>query len=292
MLYTIENAHIRVQVSSKGAELWSIVRKSDNSEYLWQGDAKYWGDRALNLFPIVGRLWEGRYTYQGKSYEMPIHGFANQSEMTVAHQEADKITFRLVPDEAILASYPFRFELRITHTLVDHSVMTNVHVANRDDREIIFTVGGHPGFNVPVGGDGAFEDWYLEFDQPARAMSMVLTPACFLTDDADPLPLEEGKRLPLRHSLFDNDALVLYDVCRAVSLKSAVSERQVRVEFPQMPYLGIWHAPRSDAPYVCIEPWSGLPSYDGRVDDLAEKRDMVHLPQGETYDNTYVVTIQ
>ncbi len=292
MLYTIENEHLRVQASSRGAELQSLVRKSDGSEYLWQGDARYWKDRALHLFPIVGRLWGGHYTYRGRQYEMPIHGFVSSSELEVVRHEADAIAFRLRESEATLAVYPFRFELTISHTLAGRSVMTKMEVVNRGEEDLIFTLGGHPGFQVPVGGEGAFTDWYLEFDQPAGAMSIDMSPACFLTDGAQPLPLQNGRILPLRHELFDNDALVLYDVCRAVSLKSEKSARQVRVEFPQMPYLGIWHAPRTEAPYVCIEPWAGLPSYDGRVDDLETKRDMLRLPQGETYENTFVVTIQ
>ena len=292
MLYTIENEQIRVQVASRGAELQSSVLKSDGTEDLWQGDAKYWGDRALNLFPICGRLWEGKYTYRGRTYEMNIHGFAWTAELPVVKQEQDRISFRLVPDEAILAQYPFRFVLTITHTLVGASVMTSLHVENCGEQEMIFAVGAHPGFNVPLGGEGKFDDWYLEFEQPAKAMSIVMSPACFLTEDAEPLPLEDGKILRLRHDLFDNDALVLSDVCRAVTLKSAVSGRQVRMEYPQMGFLGIWHAPRTDAPYVCIEPWSGLPSYDGRVDDLESKRDMIRLPEGETYENTYVITVR
>ena len=76
MIYTIENDSIRVQISDVGAELQSIVGKKDNTEYLWQGDAQYWSGRAYNLFPICGRLTDGKYTYQGKTYEMNLHGFA------------------------------------------------------------------------------------------------------------------------------------------------------------------------------------------------------------------------
>ena len=78
MIYTIENDSIRVQISDVGAELQSIVGKKDNTEYLWQGDAQYWSGRAYNLFPICGRLTDGKYTYQGKTYEMNLHGFARK----------------------------------------------------------------------------------------------------------------------------------------------------------------------------------------------------------------------
>ena len=64
MLYTIENEQIRVEISDRGAEIMSIVGKKSGHEYLWQGDAKYWASRATVLFPICGRLTEGKYTYE------------------------------------------------------------------------------------------------------------------------------------------------------------------------------------------------------------------------------------
>ena len=91
MIYTIENDAIRVQVSSVGAELMSLQTKPDGHEYLWQGDATYWASRASNLFPICGRLTDGKYTYRGKTYEMLLHGFARHAEMTVASQQSDAI---------------------------------------------------------------------------------------------------------------------------------------------------------------------------------------------------------
>jgi galactose mutarotase-like enzyme len=56
MITGIENDLLRVQASSLGAELQSIVLKKDGTEYLWQGDPTYWKGRAYNLFPICGRL--------------------------------------------------------------------------------------------------------------------------------------------------------------------------------------------------------------------------------------------
>lgn len=292
MLYTIENDKLRVQVASCGAELQSIVLKEDGTEYLWQGDPAFWSGRAYNLFPICGRLWEGRYTYEGKTYRMDLHGFARTSELKLVRREPDKAVFRLTPDEGLLAQYPFRFELTIVHALVNASVMTTFTVVNHDEKPMPFAVGLHPGFNVPLNGKDAFTDYYLEFDRPSPVKALAMSSACFLTEHFVMLPLQEGRILPLRHELFDNDALLLTDLCKAVTLKSRKSDKQVRVEFPDMDYLGVWHAPKTQAPYVCIEPWTSVPAYDGKVDDLSAKRDMLPLPQGERYENTAVLTVQ
>lgn len=82
MLYSIENDRLRVEINDIGAELYSIKDKTDGFEYLWQGDPQYWSGRAYNLFPICGRITEGRYTYKGGSYDICLHGFARDAVFT------------------------------------------------------------------------------------------------------------------------------------------------------------------------------------------------------------------
>lgn len=75
MTHSIKNAFMTVTVSEKGAELQSILG-ADGTEYLWQGDPAYWNDRALNIFPYVARLNEGKYYLDGALHHMDIHGIA------------------------------------------------------------------------------------------------------------------------------------------------------------------------------------------------------------------------
>ena len=58
-----------------------------------------------------------------------------------------------------------------------------------------------------------------------------------------------------------------------------------------MPYLGIWHAPETDAPFVCIEPWSSLPSTDGVIDEFETKPDFITVEPKETYTNSWSISI-
>ena len=74
-MYTIQNEFLKVTVAGKGAELMSIVA-ADGTEYVWQGDPKYWADRSPNIFPSVGRLTGGKYRLDGNYYELGCHGFA------------------------------------------------------------------------------------------------------------------------------------------------------------------------------------------------------------------------
>ena len=53
-MYTIENNILKVIINPAGAELNSLFNKSSGLEYLWSGDAKFWGKKSPILFPVVG----------------------------------------------------------------------------------------------------------------------------------------------------------------------------------------------------------------------------------------------
>lgn len=39
-----------------------------------------------------------------------------------------------------------------------------------------------------------------------------------------------------------------------LKLTSDKGKKSIHVNYPDMPYLGLWHWPKTDAPYICIEP--------------------------------------
>jgi galactose mutarotase-like enzyme len=144
---------------------------------------------------------------------------------------------------------------------------------------------------VPVSEAENFEDYYLEFSLPCHPDRVGFTPAVFLSGQDEAYPLADGTRIDLNHELFDEDAIILKNMAREVTLKSRVSSHSVTVSYPQMPYLGIWHWPKTDAPYVCIEPWTSLPSRQDVVEEFTCKSDLVQLTPGCVYDNTWTITI-
>ena len=149
--------------------------------------------------------------------------------------------------------------------------------------------GGHPGFNVPLGNDCTFEDYFIEFKQNTNQTEMLFN-ECFFTDQTAPFKTE-NKRLYLRHNLFDNDAHFVIDDGFSCALKSEKSDKSVILTYPQMKYVGIWHAVKTDAPYVCIEPLTSVPSYFGKIDDLETKRDMFLLEENEQTSVSFDITI-
>ena len=289
MLITIENAQLRLTVDTKGAQLMSLLK--DGTEYVWQGDPQYWANRAPNLFPLIGRLCNSTYQYQGKTYEMGIHGFARHAEFAVAKQGADYVVLTLASSEETRTSYPFDFAFAIAYRLEGNAAHITYSVQNRSEQVMPFAVGGHPGFNVPFGAGEKFEDYYLEFTDACQPDRILFGPSVLVSGQTARYVPEDGRRINLTHDLFDEDAIVLKNMCREITLCSANSPKYLRVSYPQMPYLGLWHMPKTDAPYVCIEPWTSLPGREEAMEDLSHKSDLIHLEPGKTYENTMTVTI-
>ena len=294
--YSLDNGVLSVRVSSIGGQLLSV--KKDGKEYLWQGDPAFWEDRAPNLFPYIARLTKGTYTVHGKEYHLPIHGFLPAAEMKAEAQEESLLVLRLDADESTLACYPFGFTLQIRYELNQDTLRIAYEVENGGEEDMYFGIGGHPGFQAPLEDGLSFEDYFLEFESEGQSgtgaqtpVRIGFSPTCFLNGKDEPWPLEKGCRIPLRHDLFDDDAIVLSHTPKTVVLRSEKGGRGVRVRFPQMPYIGFWHAVKKPAPYVCIEPWSSLPSRQDVVEELSEQPGLIHLEGKGVYRNLWSIQL-
>lgn len=286
----ISNDKLEVEISTLGGEIQSIKDKT-GCEYLWQGDSKYWAKKAINLFPYVGRLTEKSYYYKEKLYSMNIHGFLYTSEMQVVNEADSEITFSLSSNDETKKEYPFDFTFKMKYKLDGNKIEIQFLVQNQGDEAMFFGLGGHPGFRVPRDEALCFEDYYLEFKEPCQPVKVGMSDDCYVTGDNEVMTLQDDKIIPLQHNMFDNDAIILYDIDKTIMLKSDKEDRSVTVSFPDMSYLGIWHSPRTDAPFICIEPWSALPSRKGVIEDIAKKSDFIKLESGKEYINSWSIQI-
>lgn len=289
MEITLKNRFLTLTIDTLGAQMLSICA-SNGCEYLWQGDSRYWRDRAPNLFPFIGRLTDNQCKVEGITYPMSIHGFAAKSEFTCNMQTEDSAVFILTANEQTKCQYPFDFAFSVTYTLQKNTVAITYSVSNCGEGIMPFAVGGHPGFRVPLTDGEDFTDYYLEFDRDCRPDRIGFTPHVFLSGVDVPYPVSDRK-IPLSHELFDDDAIILKNMARKVTLRSRKSGRGVCVSYPDMPYVGFWHRPKTDAPYVCIEPWSSLPARQDVVEELTCKSDLVHLDAGKTYKTTWTIEV-
>ena len=275
----ISDGDVSATISTMGAELRSL--RAGGFEYLWQKEAGRPSGIAPVLFPICGSLFQGRYTFQGREYAMPNHGFARK-KIFRAERSADGAAarFTLRSDDATRAMYPFEFSLSIAFRLEGRTLHVEATVRNNGLTDMPFAYGAHPGFNVPLGGNGQFEDWFLEFEPGSHPQAFEFGEGGLLNGRKHDVPLESGRRLPLRHERFNTTGLFLADAGNRVSLRSPTSPRSVTMTFPDMTNVGFWHEPGENARFLCVEPWSGLPSTVGVPDDLAVRPNMTRLAPG------------
>ena len=288
MFYTLQNDKLTVKVSDVGAEIHSVRR--EDCEYIWVGDPAFWSSHAPLLFPVCGRFFEGKYTHKGEAYEIACHGFIRKSPLTLVCVNDTSICFSVTSTEETKKIYPFDFELKIWHILKGESITTRFEIANTGEVVLPATVGGHPGFNLPLGGEGEFADYYLEFKNPCTPNQIEISPRGLFTGKLTAYPLVDGNKLPLSHKLFEIDGIFLSRIDSTVTLKSDKSTRAVTLEYPDMPYLGIWHPSACEAPFVCIEPWCGLPGYDGAMEDITTRPNMFHVLPGKVQTAQFKMT--
>lgn len=286
--HTIKSKELYARIDTMGAQLQSLQLRG--LEYLWQGDARYWQRRAPLLFPFVGRLLEERYLLNGQSYSMAIHGFLSHREFRVGRIGRDYAEFFYEPDAATRECYPFLFRFEIVYCLREDRLEVEVTVRNSGDSPMPFALGWHPGFRVPLEEPLCFEDYFLQFDPHAVMRRVVFSGRNLITGESVPF-CPEGNRLPMRHAMFDRDAIVLRGSGGRVRLAAARGRHGICMEYPNRFYLGLWHRPHTDAPYVCIEPWSALPGQTDRILRPERCPDFCLLPVGETYRCQWAVAL-
>lgn len=291
MIYSIENEKLKVAVNSKGAELYSLYSKVSETEYLWQGDPAYWRGRAYNLFPFIGRMEEEKFRYDGKEYPARIHGLARYFEFDLESQTENSLVFLFKDNEETHKEYPFAFEFRVEFILNDTELVTRYEVTNTDDRTLICAFGGHPGINIPFG-KGAFEDYYLEFAEKTDVKRQLLNDTnSFMANKSVPYELVDGTKLPLRHDLFSNDAIILENTCSYVSVKSDKEKRYVSMKYEGFPFIGFWQVFNPTTPYVCLEPWSALPGPDKTIVELETKPHTTHVAPKQKAEKSFTLEI-
>ncbi len=287
MTYQLKNEYLTVTAKNAGAELTSVKNK-EGLEYLWCGDKKYWGRQAPVLFPIVGKVNNNTYTYEGKEYHLTQHGFARDMTFDEVIQKENELVFCLYANEQTKEKYPFEFELNITYTLIKNTIKVTYEVENCGTTKMYFTIGAHPAFNCPLIEGEQFEDYYFEFEK-VGATRLIATPDVLLTGEEKAFNAEV---VPLSLELFKEDAIILSKVVSdKVTLKTFKNSHSVSVNRKEMPFLGLW-SPVGGAPFVCIEPWMGHTDYLANSDELSEKKDFISLEAKEKFSCSYEMTFE
>lgn len=283
----LENDYLKVWIRPKGAELKSLHNKSTNIEHIWDANPYYWAKSSPILFPIVGSLKEDTYSYDNRRYNLSRHGFARDMVFETENKDKTKVTFLLKSNSDTLKVYPFEFELRVIYEINESNLQVQYEVKNIGLKEMPFSIGAHPAFNVPFSADSSYSQYVIHFDKEDRIERWLLDANGLLTGEKERIDLLMGN-LSLSKELFHRDAIVIKGLkSNTLTLRSNQTNREIRFTFSDFPYFGIWAA--KDAPFVCLEPWCGVADNQSHNQDIMKKEGINILKPQDNFVRSWSV---
>lgn len=288
-VFQLQNNQLTIKVNSFGAELCSSVFNESNIEYIWQANASVWARHAPNLFPIVGKLKGGQFTYHNQFYSLPQHGFARDNEFICVEQSEYHLLFELTANEKLMQNFPFHFSLQIGYKLIGNRIDVSYSVFNPDNTQLYFSVGAHPAFNCPLQNNESFEDYELVFPNKDSLIINTLNDG-LITHHTKKVPLENNT-LKVSKQLFDNDALVFMNQqIEEVKLVSNKSKHGVSLVSKGWPYYGIW-SKKGTEQFVCLEPWYGIADSEAMMETFEKKTGIIKLEPEQTFNCSFEILL-
>ncbi len=272
----IKNDQLTVTIHTLGAEVKSIY--FNETEYMWEGNPLYWKRSSPVLFPIVGRLLDDEYFYDGKTYSMAQHGFARDYEFSIVDSNETSALFLLKENETTLAKYPFSFELYIGYELQGKSLVVSWKVVNTNSKEMYFQIGAHPAFNF-------LNQSIIDINTKTNQYILEGTP--YVHDVVSDYYVDS---IQIDNSTFLDDALIFDNI---ESLKLRDSEKHIEILSKDFPFFGIWSkvTDGENAPFVCLEPWHGIADCTFHDKELGNKKGINILQPKEEFNTSYTIKV-
>lgn len=274
---------ISINSKKQGAELTSI--KYDGKEMLFQADKAYWNRHAPILFPIVGKLKDGKTQIEEKQYEMSQHGFARDMEFEEIEKTSNKHQYILKSNAETFKKFPYQFELQVIYEVIENTLNVTYQVKNIDNKTIYFGLGGHPAFNCEYS-SGEYE---IAFDEKEDKIEFLkLKDGLIDIEKADNILVNNN--IHLKADTFDNDAVIMKNINshKVILQNNKTNEQILEFDFTGFPYLAIWS--KKGAPFVCIELWQNTADKINSNGVFKEKEDIIELKQEEIFTCKYSVT--
>lgn len=288
-MISIEKNGARMVIDPIGAQM-RAYRDSSGREWLWSGDPAVWKDVAPVLFPVIGQQKKGQITFGSKAYAIGKHGFARDLLFQVESQGEDSCSLLLRDTMETRRAFPFSFLLQITHRLLPGGFETHYQVKNAGEENMPFCIGGHPGLACPMGEGERFDDYEVVFEKAEQGKTLRPTSQGLMEEGplADLGP--DRRRVSLDYAVFDAiDTLVFPGVdSRYVDLRHRETGKGLRVRFDSS-CLAIWTMSKAHAPYLCIEPWEGLPAFQEGSGRFEDQPYCVVLQPGKAFETGYRV---
>lgn len=270
-VYTITSPDGKTQASfvpKKGGVGSSLIMPDGNKQrellflqdYFWQEQPPDLPGGLPFLFPVCARVERngqpGNYLYDGRIYQMPMHGFAWRSQWEVIDaRKPDELTMRLCDTPETRAIYPFLFEVKLIYKVSFGVLICEQVYINRGQRPMPYYAGFHPYLLTPMPGRGK-ENILLEY-QPIKKFlynehltditgeqELFSLPISIIQPEISEAltELAENKTIKLNFS----DGFIMYIKAEGVE------------DLNLFPYVQLHTVPKK--PFFCVEPWMGFPN--------------------------------
>ena len=289
---TLSNSILTVQIAEHGAELQSI--KKDGKEYLWQGNAKFWGRRSPVLFPIVGRVWNNKYRHAGNTYEIGQHGFARDMDFKLTYKEDEGAVYWLESTPDTLGKFPFPFRLLVGYLLEENKITVKWRVENLGAMDMYFQIGAHPAFYFPEFDAATKDRGFFVFDRKSDLEYIMPTEKGCVSPERHVLKLNKEGLMPIDIHTFDCDTYIFDNKqLKKITLLDKKKKPHISLEF-NSPLVALWSPTKThpDCPFVCIEPWYGRCDSVGYSGELKDREWIQKLEPKETFDVEYKIIIE
>ena len=298
MRYFLENEILKAEIDSKGAELKSVLRKSDYREYMWYSSPRIWNRTSPILFPVVGGLTGKRFVIDGQEYPMGQHGFARDMEFSPESKREvpegsgcnEELWFILESNEETLKKYPFAFRLHLGYRLDGDKLAVMWRVENPADDTMYFSIGAHPAFLCPVHGENSKTGYRLFFEGCEQIRHYGNPDKSGLASPDEDLVLDlSDERAVITEDFFDRCTYIITGgQTKKVGIEDPEGKRIVTVSF-DMPLFAIWSPEKKNAPFICIEPWFGRCDAAGYTGEFKDREYTQTLAGKETFETQYTV---
>ncbi|MFK7733451.1 MAG: hypothetical protein AB8B48_17660, partial [Pseudomonadales bacterium] len=182
--------------------------------------------------------------------------------------------------------YPWHFELQVCFELSEDSLAIHYEVHNKDDSDLLFNLGSHPAFRLPLT-NCTLSDYSIHFDQEEQLELFAVTPDGLLDPCATNYALDK-QQIELSESIFENDALVFKNIRSSrISLRHRTAGTRLSVATGGAPHLGLWAKPGAE--FVCIEPWWGHADFSNSSSRFSEKSSIQSLPPDQTFSTSITI---
>ncbi|WP_381415173.1 hypothetical protein NPX79_00425 [Spiroplasma endosymbiont of Anurida maritima] len=264
-----KNDYLTLKINANPFEISSIISKN-GKEFIYQREDGWLKSWPL-CFPIVGRIKENKYEYDGNFYELNGHGFFRSIVSWKITKLENGFNFYYKHNGEFSNVYPFMFEISINIILKKNIMEQTFEVKNLDNKQMPFQFGWHPAFNI------SSQNSFVEFDIENELYE--------LNPSVKPTNKNKVQKIALSDLDFSNSNSYGSEDNKASAFSIYDNQNRINMFANNYPTYLIWKN-KNQSNYICVEPWAGSvdKTYENNINIFSKKHINILDPEeSKTY---------